>query len=186
MEIRNRGDNRRRFFLGPPWKCLELGSRISRLWHSFESFAMTDMTEAMDLAKTLDELSAKATQGAGEVLAPDTEHDFGVPLVATNYPGTYGPTNGLILWATMLPSEIDAKDVTRAQANASFTAALWNLYRTGKLVVVPDDAVERMAIGISDGLATRLGRVREDWLNESTRADAAAALAALKGADHAG
>ena len=97
------------------------------------------MTEAMDLAKTLDELSKAATQG-----------DRG------------------------------------SQANAAFTAALVNAYRTGKLVVVPDDAVERMAIGISDGLATRLGRVREDWLNESTRADAAAALAALKGADHAG
>ena len=42
---------------------------------------MTDKTEAMDLAKTPDELSAKATHGACEVLAPDTEHDFGVPLV---------------------------------------------------------------------------------------------------------
>lgn len=93
------------------------------------------MTEA-DLAKTLEGLSAAATQGACEVLAPDTEHDFGVPIVATDYPGTYGPTNGLVLWATMQPTEIDTKDATRAQANAAFTAALWNAYRTGKLIVV--------------------------------------------------
>ena len=147
------------------------------------------MTEAMDLAKTLDELSAKATQGACEVLAPDTEHDFGVPLVATNYPGTYGPTNGLILWATMLPSEIDAKDVTRAQANASFTAALWNLYRTGKLVVVPDDAVERMARALAvadakDGCKSLL--IESESYMDHARKLANAALAALKGADHAG
>lgn len=89
----------------------------------------------MDLAKTMEGLSAAATQGACEVLAPDTEHDFGVPIVATDYPGTYGPTNGLVLWATMLPTEIDAKDTTRAQANAAFIAALWNLYRTGQLIV---------------------------------------------------
>lgn len=102
---------------------------------------LTDKTEAMDLAKTLEGLSAAATQGACEVLAPDTEHDFGVPIVATDYPGTYGPTNGLVLWATMLPTEIDTKDTARAEANAAFTAALWNAYRTGKLVVVDVDAI---------------------------------------------
>lgn len=110
---------------------------------------MTDKTEAMDLAKTLDELCKAATQTEDDIRYYSGGSKYNEPLE-------------------------QLKD------------RLVDLYRTGKLIVVPDDAVERMAIGISDGLATRLGRVREDWLNESTRADAAAALAALKGADHAG
>lgn len=108
-------------------------------------------------AMTADELKAlsnAATQGACEVLAPDTEHDFGVPLVATDYPGTFGPTNGMVLWATMQPTEIDAKDTTRAEANAAFTAALWNLYRQGQLILVDDAAVEHAAraLAAADGI----------------------------------
>ena len=136
---------------------------------------MTDKTEAMDLAKTLDELSAKATQG--QLLASPYSKIVGAPLVAT-------PSGRSVGKITYFDSGFEIHDA-ESKANGALLVALWNAYRTGKLVVVPDDAVERMAIGISDGLATRLGRVREDWLNESTRADAAAALAALKGADHA-
>lgn len=152
----------------------------------------------MDLAKTLEGLSAAATQGACEVLAPDTEHDFGVPIVATDYPGTYGPTNGLVLWATMLPTEIDTKDTTRAQANAAFTAALWNAYRTGQLIVVDhpqatspvDDrggaiceqqAVEAVAMAIATVIAKRHDHTPEDWLNDQRREEAQAAIAAKPG-----
>ena len=97
------------------------------------------------MTQTLEQLSAAATQGTFEALTPDVENNFGVPIIATDYPGTYGPSNGLVLWATMLPTEIDAKDIARARANAAFIVALVNLYRTGQLVAVqPDDAtVER-------------------------------------------
>lgn len=107
-----------------------------------------------ELAKTLEGLSAAATRGACEVLTPDTEHDFGVPIVATDYPGTYGPTNGLVLWATMQPTEIDAKDTSRAEANAAFTAALWNAYRTGQLVPAQSGDVEAVAraLAVADGI----------------------------------
>ena len=88
------------------------------------------------MTQTLQQLSAAATQGAFEAQAPDVENDFGVPIIATNYPGTYGPSNGLVLWATMLPTEIDDKDTRRAQANATFITALVNAYRAGQLVEV--------------------------------------------------
>lgn len=141
-----------------------------------------------DLAKTLAELSAKATQGACEVLAPDTERDFGVPLVATNYPGTYGPTNGMVLWAMMQPTEIDSRDTARAEANAAFTAALWNAYRTGKLIALPDDAVGRVTDAIETETVERQGRgIYLVTGHGDSTAFATAALAALtKGADHAG
>lgn len=107
---------------------------------------MTDTHEALEA------LSKKATQGTIEVLMPETEHDHGVPLIATDYPGTFGPSNGLVLWATMLPTEITDKDTAQAEANAAFTAALWNAYRTGQLIPAPsvDDAVvERVARAIN-------------------------------------
>lgn len=101
---------------------------------------------------TLDQLSAAATQGAFEAQAPDVENDFGVPIIATNYPGTYGPSNGLVLWATMLPTEIGDKDTRRAQANTAFVVALVNAYRTGQLVAVTDDAIERVARTLAPNL----------------------------------
>lgn len=91
---------------------------------------MTEITH-----EALEALSKKATPGLIEVLLPDTEYDHGVPLIATDYPGTFGPSNGLVLWATMQPTEIEAKDTECAEANAAFAAALWNAYRTGQLIL---------------------------------------------------
>lgn len=92
-------------------------------------------------------LDAAATQGTFEMLTTDLEHDFGVPVIGTDYPSTYGPSNGMALWATMLPTEIDAKDASRAEATARFVVTLVNLYRAGKLVLVP--SVEEVAADIA-------------------------------------
>lgn len=106
---------------------------------------MTEITP-----EALEALNQKATQGLIEVLLPDTEYDHGVPLIATDYPGTFGPSNGLVLWATMQPTEIEAKDTECAEANAAFAAALWNAYRTGQLILAQPsgDEVEAVALAI--------------------------------------
>ncbi len=48
------------------------------------------------------------------------------------------PTNGLVLCATLCPTELAFEDKPadprRREANAAFTVALWNAYRSGRLV----------------------------------------------------
>ena len=89
-------------------------------------------------------LDRAATQGVLFAQTPSTEDDFGVPIIATDNPPDRTPTNGMVLWGTMMPTEIEALDTKRAEANAAFTVALWNLYRTGKLVLIDDGAVEAL------------------------------------------
>lgn len=68
------------------------------------------------------------TPGPWEAQAPSLgEHDeWGVAIIGlrTNDGVPYdSPTNGLVAFATMFPTEIDAKDPSRAMANARVIAA---------------------------------------------------------------
>lgn len=90
------------------------------------------MTEAMDLAKRLDELSKAATRG--ELIIPERDH-------VTDRTSAYvSKTEPSVFMACM------GKPTSRREADTAFLVALWNAYRTGKLVVVPDDAVEQMVV----------------------------------------
>ena len=91
-------------------------------------------------------LSEAATQGLCFAQAPDTEHDFGVPIVATDDLAAPMPTNGMVLWATMQPTEIDALDTAQAEANAAFVVALWNAYRSGDLVLIDGEGMRERVI----------------------------------------
>lgn len=134
---------------------------------------MTDKTESMDLAKTLDELSKGATQGNWNHLGYCGQDG-----------NIQGPRQEQI---ASLSSAWGKSDQTGHQcfANAKFIVAIVNAYRTGKLVVVPDDAVERMARAITAEVfheePHEINQMWPDWVGPAT-----AALAALKGADHAG
>lgn len=122
------------------------------------------MTEAMDLAKTLDELSAKAMDG--------------VKATGYKYFGEY---------------ELSEDQWEAVDALVEFARFATESIRTGKLIVVPDDAVERMAeLQLAAFLA---GRGSVTSMKHGTRAAKPGptmddyrrmALAALKGADHAG
>jgi hypothetical protein len=97
-------------------------------------------------AEQLAALDRAATQGVLFRQKPCIEDDFGVPIIATDYPPDHTPTNGMVLWATMQPTEIDAADTKRAEANATFVVALWNAYRTGKLVLIDEAAEAKVAV----------------------------------------
>lgn len=89
-------------------------------------------------------LDRAATQGVLFRQKPCMEDDFGVPIIATDYPPDHTPTNGMVLWATMQPTEIDAADTKQAEANAAFIVALVNAYRAKQLVPPAPDAVEAL------------------------------------------
>lgn len=118
-------------------------------------------------------LSAAATKGLCFAQAPDTEHDFGIPIVATDDLAAPMPTNGMVLWATMQPTEIDALDTVRAEANAAFAVALWNAYRSGDLVLIDR---EGMRVKMAAAMAVSQGADEGDaeiWFPEADAAIAA-------------
>lgn len=137
---------------------------------------MTDKTEAMDLTKTLAELSARASGGQWHHQSGGVT---GSPWISTDnwtrQDGTY-VRGGCIL-------NMVAHD--ERQDDAAFIAALVNAYRTGKMIVVPEDAVERMAraLAVADGIEICSDAI---YALSSYGHRATAALASLKGADHAG
>ena len=80
----------------------------------------------------LRELSEKATSGRLFAQEPDVECDFGVAVIATDLPPNQPeltPTNGMVAFATLQPTEIDAKDPAQAEANAAFIVASVNYVR---------------------------------------------------------
>lgn len=97
------------------------------------------------MTNNLAALSEAATQGLCFAQAPDTEYDFGVPIVATDDLAAPMPTNGMVLWATMQPTEIDALNTVQAEANAAFVVALWNRYRSGDLVLIDREGMRERA-----------------------------------------
>lgn len=68
------------------------------------------------------------------------------------------------------------------EADAAFIVALWNTYRTGQLVAVADDAVDRVARAIGTSLAYDIGMdVRAGSLtDDEKRKVATKAIAAMK------
>jgi len=113
---------------------------------------MTDKAEAMDLAKTLDELSKAAM--------------VGVKTTGYKYFGDY---------------ELSADQWEAVDALVEFARFTTECIRTGKLVVVPDDAVER----VQEAYAT-FGQTGDLRTTPPSRDCIMAMIAALKGADHAG
>lgn len=121
-----------------------------------------------DLAKTLAELSAKATQGEWEV------HDY------------CKPSERRMIWDSPMANTMCIEAVK--PDDAEFITTIVNAYRTGKLIALPDDAVERVARALAvadakDGCKALLIE-SESYMNHARKL-ATAALAALKGADHA-
>lgn len=147
-----------------------------------------------DLAKTLDELSKAATQGEwrihsamlghkGDIFSPTAKQVKDCHHIARFYAAK--PAKPVICELQALGVERDA--IQQIEANTGFVAALVNAYRTGKLVVVPDDAVERITDAIETETVERQGRgIYLVTGHGDSTAFATAALAALKGADHAG
>lgn len=118
---------------------------------------------------TLDQLSAAATQGEWRVTTPpDDELQRGV-------------------WIGTDPSEEYASDVVGVdccccgaggfgkETDAKFVVALVTAYRTGQLVAVSDDAVERVVSVIRDAMMSNDYPVSE-WETDLAKA----AIAAMK------
>ena len=134
------------------------------------------MTEA-DLAKTLDELSA-------------FQKKCGIPHVPTQF--TY-ELRAAISGAGPRASEWCDKPHRLVYDACRRIEELEHMLRTGKLVVVPDDAVERMAREIMINRDNG-GCIVKDWEKEAidnphvaqALRQATAAIASLKGVYHAG
>lgn len=67
---------------------------------------------------------AEHTRTPWEAQPFDAEEEDGVGIIGlrtdSNGVPYSNPTNGLVAWATLHPTELDAKDGTRAVANAAF------------------------------------------------------------------
>jgi hypothetical protein len=84
---------------------------------------MTDRTPIPSAElDALDALAGKATPLHWEAQNHSAPED-GVGVIA--WPGEIGrgASNGLIAWATLAPTEMDAEDYSKAEANAAFIAA---------------------------------------------------------------
>ena len=109
------------------------------------------------MTQTLDQLSAAATQGEwrihgamlghrGDLFSPTAKQVKDCHHIAR----FYAPKPDKKVNCELQAIGVKREAIQQIEANAAFVAALVNAYRTGQLVAVADDAIERVARAMQD------------------------------------